>query len=46
MIFYCVRGGSVSKSVSERLMEKNINARYVLGGFVAWIDSGGPVEKK
>ena len=46
VIFYCVRGGSVSKSVSERLAEKNINARYIEGGIAAWIDSGGPVEEK
>lgn len=31
---------------SLRILEKNINARYVLGGFAAWIDNGGPVEKK
>ncbi len=46
VIFYCVRGGSVSKSVSERLAEKNINARYIEGGIAAWIDSGGQVEEK
>ncbi len=46
VILYCVRGGSVSKLVSERLMEKNINARYIEGGIAAWIDSGNPVEEK
>ena len=46
VIFYCVRGGSVSKSVSEGLMEKNINARYIEGGIAAWIVSGGPVVEK
>ena len=46
VILYCVRGGSVSKSVSERLIEKNINARYIEGGIAAWKDSGGPVEEK
>jgi rhodanese-related sulfurtransferase len=46
VIFYCVRGGSVSKSVSERLIEKNINARYIKGGIAAWKDSGGQVEEK
>ena len=44
VIFYCVRGGSVSKSVSEQLIEKNINARYIEGGIAAWKDSGGTVE--
>ena len=46
VIFYCVRGGSVSKSVSEKLMEKNINARYIEGGIAAWIVSGSPVAEK
>jgi rhodanese-related sulfurtransferase len=46
VIFYCARGGSVSKSVSEKLVEKNINARYIEGGIAAWIDSGGPVSEK
>jgi rhodanese-related sulfurtransferase len=46
VIFYCVRGGSVSKSVSERLIEKNINARYIAGGIAAWKESGGQVEDK
>lgn len=46
VIFYCVRGGSVSKSVSERLIEKKINARYIEGGIAAWKDSGGQVEDK
>jgi rhodanese-related sulfurtransferase len=45
VILYCVRGGSVSKSVSERLIEKNINVRYIEGGIVAWKDNGGQVEE-
>jgi rhodanese-related sulfurtransferase len=46
VILYCVRGGSVSKSVSERLIEKNINARYIEGGIAAWKESGGTVVEK
>jgi rhodanese-related sulfurtransferase len=46
VVLYCVRGGSVSKSVSERLVEKNINAKYIEGGIAAWKDSGGQLEKK
>ena len=33
-------------TVSERLIEKNINARYIEGGIAAWKDSGGQVEEK
>jgi rhodanese-related sulfurtransferase len=33
-------------TVSERLIEKNINARYIEGGIAAWKDNGGLVEEK
>ncbi|MFH0994747.1 MAG: rhodanese-like domain-containing protein [Pseudomonadota bacterium] len=46
VVLYCVRGGSVSKSVSERLIEKNVNARYIEGGIAAWKESGGQVEEE
>ncbi len=36
VVVYCVRGGSVSRSVQEKLREKNVNVRFVAGGFEAW----------
>ena len=41
-VIYCVRGGSVSKSVSRKLREKGLNVSYVNGGLAAWLDN----EKK
>ena len=37
-VFYCVRGGSVSKSVQAALREKGIDARFVEGGLTAWLE--------
>jgi len=33
---YCVRGGSVSKSVQAALGQKGFDVQYVEGGLVAW----------
>ena len=37
VVIYCVRGGSVSQSVQQRLAENGIKARYVEGGLAALI---------
>ena len=44
VIIYCVRGGSVSKSVSARLLEDKVDVRYIEGGLSAWKESGGEVK--
>lgn len=44
VVIYCVRGGSVSNSVLDKLRANNINARYLEGGIVAWKQSGGSTE--
>ena len=38
-VIYCVRGGSVSRSVSRKLREKGLNVSYVNGGLSAWLDN-------
>jgi rhodanese-related sulfurtransferase len=43
-VIYCVRGGSVSQSVSSRLMERDVQASYIEGGITAWKELGGEVE--
>lgn len=43
VVLYCVRGGSVSNSVLDNLRSKNINARFIEGGIVAWKEAGGEV---
>lgn len=35
-VIYCVRGGSVSRSVLGALRERGIDARFVEGGMEAW----------
>ncbi len=35
VVIYCVRGGSVSQSVQQRLAESGLKARYVEGGLEA-----------
>ncbi|MHC1724816.1 MAG: rhodanese-like domain-containing protein [Syntrophobacteraceae bacterium] len=46
VVVYCVRGGSVSKSISEKLQAKKIKGSFVEGGIVAWKESGGEVRGK
>jgi rhodanese-related sulfurtransferase len=41
VVVYCVRGGSVSQSVTPRLRERGVRARYLAGGIAAWKQSGG-----
>ncbi len=36
VIVYCVKGGSVSQSVADRLMDQQVDARYLEGGILAW----------
>lgn len=39
-IIYCVRGGSVSQSVSNALREKGVAVAYLDGGLKAWTEQG------
>ena len=40
VIVYCVKGGSVSRSITETLVKKEVQACYVEGGLKAWKESG------
>ncbi len=40
-IVYCVRGGSVSRSVADRLTAEGLDAVVLEGGLSAWIENGG-----
>jgi rhodanese-related sulfurtransferase len=40
VVIYCVRGGSVSNTVLDVLLDKGIRARYLEGGIEAWKQSG------
>jgi rhodanese-related sulfurtransferase len=42
VVVYCVKGGSVSRSITAALAEKGIPADYLEGGIAAWKESGRP----
>jgi len=44
VVVYCVKGGSVSQSITEILTRAQVNIRYIEGGLRAWKESGGRVE--
>lgn len=45
VVVYCVRGGSVSQSVAEKLSSSHPDVRFLQGGITSWTQNGGPVEK-
>lgn len=46
VVIYCVRGGSVSNSVVDRLQAAGVKARYIEGGIEAYKAAGGKVIPK
>ncbi|MCA1978148.1 MAG: rhodanese [Thiobacillus sp.] len=46
VVVYCVRGGSVSNSVVDRLHAAGVKARYIEGGIEAYKAAGGKVVAK
>ena len=46
VVIYCVRGGSVSNSVVDRLQADGINARFIEGGIEGYKAAGGKVTSK
>jgi rhodanese-related sulfurtransferase len=46
VVIYCVRGGSVSNSVVDRLQAAGVKARYIEGGIEAYKAAGGKVVAK
>jgi rhodanese-related sulfurtransferase len=44
VVVYCVRGGSVSRSVRKKLESFNVNVKIVEGGFEAWKKAGKPTQ--
>ena len=43
VVVYCVKGGSVSQSVTEKLSGQGCRARFLEGGIKAWREEGGAV---
>jgi rhodanese-related sulfurtransferase len=46
VVIYCVRGGSVSNSVVDRLQAEGVKARFIEGGIEAYKAAGGKLETK
>jgi rhodanese-related sulfurtransferase len=46
LVIFCVRGGSVSNSVLDRLQAAGVKARYIEGGIKGWKAAGGEVVAK
>ncbi|WP_018078335.1 rhodanese-like domain-containing protein [Thiobacillus denitrificans] len=46
VVIYCVRGGTVSNSVVDRLQAAGVKARFIEGGFEAYKAAGGKVAAK
>ena len=44
IVAYCVKGGSVSQSVTDRLDREGHDVAFLEGGIKAWAESGGPIE--
>jgi rhodanese-related sulfurtransferase len=46
VVIYCVRGGSVSNAVLDRLQAAGVKARYIEGGLEAYKAAGGKMARK
>jgi len=46
VVIYCVRGGSVSNSVVDRLQAAGVKARFIEGGIEAYKAAGGKLARK
>ncbi len=42
VVVYCVKGGSVSQSVADRLQQGHPDVRFLEGGIKAWSELGEP----
>jgi len=45
VVVYCVKGGTVSQSVADRLQQSHPDVRFLQGGIKTWNELGEPVEE-
>jgi rhodanese-related sulfurtransferase len=45
IVVYCVKGGSVSQSIADRLLQKRSDVNFLQGGIKAWAESGEELEE-
>lgn len=46
VVIYCVRGGTVSNTVVDRLQAAGVKARFIEGGIEAYKAAGGKIARK
>jgi rhodanese-related sulfurtransferase len=46
IVVYCVRGGSVSNAVLDKLLDKSVIAQYLEGGLAAWKAAGNSADHR
>ena len=46
LVVYCVHGHEVSQNTVTRLVQMGYDARFLQGGFVAWLEAGGVAIKR
>lgn len=44
VVVYCVKGGSISQSIADRLQKDHPDVKFLQGGINAWVELGEPVE--
>jgi rhodanese-related sulfurtransferase len=45
VVVYCLKGGSVSQSIANRLQQSHTDAKFLQGGIKSWVDLGEPVDE-
>jgi len=46
LVVFCVRGGSVSNTVLDKLKDRGVIARYIEGGLAAWKAAGNKTDHR
>ena len=44
VVVYCVKGGSVSQGIADRLQQSHPDVKFLRGGIKAWAELGEPLE--
>jgi rhodanese-related sulfurtransferase len=45
VVVYCVKGGSVSQGIADRLQQHHHDVKFLQGGIKAWVELGEAVEE-
>lgn len=45
VVVYCVKGGSISQGIADRLQQSHPDVKFLQGGIKAWEELGEPLEE-